>query len=126
MKARMHARRRPRGRRRGRSRDGAVMLVVLLILLVATASAAVSVSSTQAELQAAGNERVATQTRYVAETGLATTISWLEMVVQDKNAYKMAMDPFETQTGTVGHGPPGICGMKSYETPTRSGSLTAA
>jgi len=63
---------------RARSRDGAVMLVVLLILLVATASAAVSVANTQAELQASGNERIAVQTRYVAEAGLTTALNWAE------------------------------------------------
>ncbi len=65
-------------RRRRRAREGAVMLVVLLILLVATASATVSVSNTQAELQASGNERVAMQTRYVAEIGLMTGLTWAE------------------------------------------------
>jgi hypothetical protein len=64
--------------RRKRAREGAVMLVVLLILLVATASATVSVSNTQAELQASGNERVAMQTRYVAEIGLMTGLTWAE------------------------------------------------
>jgi hypothetical protein len=105
MKARTYARRRPGRRRRARSREGAVMLVVLLILMVATASAAVAVSSTQSELQAAGNERVAVQTRYVAETGLATTITWLEMVVQNKSAWDAAMDEFDVDKGGV---PPGM------------------
>lgn len=79
--ARVDRRTHPRAARRmraARSRQGAVMLVVLLILLVATATGAVAIADTTSELQSAGNERVATQTRYVAETGIATTISWVD------------------------------------------------
>src|SRR5688572_17156059 len=69
-----------RRRRARRSRDGAVMLVIMLVLMVATASAAVSINTVQSEIQSAGNERVALQTRYVAETAMMTTISWVEML----------------------------------------------
>lgn len=65
-----------------RSRDsesGFVMLVVMMILLVATASAAVAIQTTQAELRAAGQERQAVQTRYVAEAGLMTTLAYLDL-----------------------------------------------
>lgn len=67
--------------RRTRSReDGAVMLVVMLILMVATAAAAVGVQSTQYELQAAGQERQALQTRYLAESAMMTTVAWFDKV----------------------------------------------
>ena len=70
-------------RARARRREGAVMLVVLLILLVATASAAVSVSNTQTEMAAAGNERVATQTRYVAEAAIVSSMAVVDRL-QDR------------------------------------------
>jgi hypothetical protein len=79
-------------RARARAREGAVMLVVLLILLVATASAAVAVSNTQAELQASGNERVAVQTRYVAEAGLTTALAFTQKV-DIEGLLKDAVDP---------------------------------
>jgi hypothetical protein len=78
------------------------MLVVLLILLVATASATVSVSNTQAELQASGNERVAMQTRYVAEIGLMTGLSWAE---------RANMGRFGEQAATL------VPAMKSFAEP---------
>jgi len=53
------------------------MLIVLLIIMVATAAATVSVSSTQSEMQATGQERIALQTRYVAETAIVATEAWL-------------------------------------------------
>ena len=56
------------------------MLVVMLIIMVATATAAMSVQSTQYELQAAGHERNAVQTRYLAETTLLTTAAWFDKV----------------------------------------------
>jgi hypothetical protein len=61
------------------------MLVVLLILLVATASAAVSVSNTQTELQSAGNERVAMQTRYVAEAAITASLAWVNIIQERFN-----------------------------------------
>lgn len=56
------------------------MLVVMLILMVATAAAAMSVQATQYELQAAGHERQALQTRYLAETSLMTAAVWFDKV----------------------------------------------
>jgi hypothetical protein len=77
----------PRARRRRRAQrrrqEGAVMLVVMLVLMVATASAAVSVNTIQSEMHSAGNERVALQTRYLAETAMMTTISWIEMLADN-------------------------------------------
>jgi hypothetical protein len=58
--------------------EGAVMLVVMLILLVATALAGISLQSTQHELRAAGYNRMALQTQYVAESAMATTLAWLD------------------------------------------------
>jgi hypothetical protein len=71
---------RARRARRKRSRRGAVMLVVMLVLMVATASAVISVNTVQSELQAAGNDRIALQTRYVAEAAIMTTVSWIDML----------------------------------------------
>jgi len=67
-------------KRAGRRQEGATMMMVMLILLVATASAAVSVHSVQTELRAAGHNRQAVQTQYVAEAALMTTIVWLDKV----------------------------------------------
>ena len=65
------------------------MLVVMLVLMVATASAAVSVNTIQSEMYAAGNERVALQTRYLAETAMMTTISWIEMLADNGQLLQM-------------------------------------
>jgi type II secretory pathway pseudopilin PulG len=67
-------------RRARRQQEGAVMLVVMLILMIATASAAVSIRSTQAEIQAAGQERLGTQARLAAEAALTSTISYIDML----------------------------------------------
>jgi hypothetical protein len=77
-----------------KTEEGFVMLVVMLILLVATASAAVAIQATQAELRAAGQERQAVQTRYVAEAGLMTTLSYLDMTANssDLSALKAQFD----------------------------------
>jgi len=75
--ARAPARRRSR---RHRDQEGAVMLVVMLILLVATAAAGFAVSNIQSEVHAAGNERLALQTRYVAEAAIMTTITWIDLL----------------------------------------------
>jgi hypothetical protein len=56
------------------------MLVVMLILLTATALAGVSLQATQYELRAAGFDRTATQTQYVSETAMATTLSWVDAI----------------------------------------------
>jgi len=58
-------------------------LVVMLIILVATASAAVAVHTTQSELHAAGQDRLALQTRYVSETAMMTTVSWIDLLGDD-------------------------------------------
>ena len=65
---------------RPRRREGAVMLVVMLILMIATASAAISVHTTQSELQAAGEERIALQSRYASEAAMMSTISMIDML----------------------------------------------
>jgi hypothetical protein len=75
----MTARHRRRARAHAR-REGAVMLVVMLILMLATASAAVSVHTTQSELQAAGEERIALQSRYASEAAMMSTISMIDML----------------------------------------------
>jgi hypothetical protein len=54
------------------------MLVVMLILLTATAMAAISLQATQSELRAAGANRVALQTQYVAEAAMSTSLSWID------------------------------------------------
>jgi hypothetical protein len=66
-----------------RSEEGAVMLVVMLILLTATALAGISLQATQYELRAAGFDRTATQTQYVSETAMATTLSWIDATSLD-------------------------------------------
>jgi hypothetical protein len=67
-------------RARAERQEGAVMLVVMLILLVVTAGAAVSVHTTQSELQAAGQERMALQTQYVAESAIMTTTAYIDQI----------------------------------------------
>src|SRR5690349_7281006 len=61
-------------RRARRQREGAVMLVVMLFLMIATASAAISVRSTQSELESAGQDRIAHQTRSSAEAAMMATL----------------------------------------------------
>lgn len=75
---------RPRTHSRKRSEEGAVMLVVMLILLTATALAGVSLQATQYELRAAGFDRTATQTQYVSESAMATTLSWIDATALDR------------------------------------------
>ncbi len=67
-----------RAARENDRREGAVMLVVMLILMVATASAAVAVHTTQSELHAAGQDRMALQARYVSEAAIVTTTAWVD------------------------------------------------
>lgn len=76
--------RRARRANRRRRREGAVMLVVMLVLMVATASAAVSVNTVQSEIQAAGHDRIAVQTRYVSETAIMTTLAWMDQLAVSK------------------------------------------
>jgi hypothetical protein len=77
-----HSKKLPTGkRRRKHARDeGAVMLVVMLILMIATAGAAVSVHTTQSELQAAGQDRLALQTAYLSEAAIMTTTAWIDKI----------------------------------------------
>ena len=79
-------------RRRSRSRarqEGAVLLVVMLVLMVATASAAVSVNTVQSEMQAAGHDRMATQTRYVSEVAVMTTLAFIDQIAPRKELERM-------------------------------------
>ncbi len=69
---------RARRRRHKKQREGIVMLVVMLVLMFATASAAVSIRTTQSELRAAGEDRMAQQTRDVSEIAIASTVSWID------------------------------------------------
>ena len=71
---------RPHRRRR---EEGAVMMVVMLILLTATALAGVALQATQFELRAAGFGRSATQTQYVSEAAMTTTLSWVDSTSLD-------------------------------------------
>ena len=81
-------RRRARGRAR---REGAVMLVVMLILMIATASAAISIHTTQSELQSAGEERIALQSRYASEAAMMTTIAYIDKLGDDTGGTAFAM-----------------------------------
>lgn len=74
---------RHRSRSKKRSEDGAVMLIVMLILLTATALAGISLQATQYELRAAGFDRSSTQTQYVSESAMATTLSWIDAISLD-------------------------------------------
>ena len=58
------------------------MLVVLLILMLATASSAVSMGTVQSELRATGDDRIAMQAHYVAETAIMTTLTWIDVLGQ--------------------------------------------
>ncbi len=63
------------------------MFIVMLILLVATALATIALQTTQAELRAAGSNRVSMQTQYIAENALISTLSYADaMATQDKFA----------------------------------------
>jgi hypothetical protein len=63
------------------------MFIVMLILLVATALATIALQTTQAELRAAGSNRMSVQTQYIAENGLVSTLSYADaMATQDKFA----------------------------------------
>jgi len=64
--------------RAAQRREGAVMLVVMLILMIATASAAVSVQTSQSELHAAGEARIAMQASYASEAAIMSTIAWID------------------------------------------------
>jgi hypothetical protein len=59
------------------------MLVVMLILLVATALASISLQTTQGELRAAGSNRIAMQTQYIAENALVSTLAYVDSMAAD-------------------------------------------
>jgi hypothetical protein len=54
------------------------MLIVMLILMLATASAAVSVQTSQSELHAAGEARMAMQSAYASEAAIMSSIAWID------------------------------------------------
>ena len=58
------------------------MLVVLLILMLATASSAISMGTVQSELRASGDDRIALQAHYLAETAIMTTLTWIDVLGQ--------------------------------------------
>jgi hypothetical protein len=68
-----------RRRRRGTREEGIVMLVVLLILMLATMVATTSMMTVQSELRSNGNDRVRVQAQYLAETGIMSTLSWMDV-----------------------------------------------
>lgn len=72
--------RRPfRARRLPKEREeGAVMLVVMLVVLIVTATAMFAIHSTMFELRAAGAQRRAMQTQYVAEGSLTTALAMVD------------------------------------------------
>ena len=94
------------------------MLVVMLLLMMGTAAAAMSVQATQYELQAAGNERQALQTRYVAETVSLTTVTWFDKVF-DPNTGGGFTRFYDTCTSQA---PPGMWryGQPEVDTTTQS------
>lgn len=56
------------------------MLVVMLILLMVTATATFAMHSTAYEIRAAGHTRMATQSYYVADTGLTGALGWVDAI----------------------------------------------
>jgi Tfp pilus assembly protein PilV len=67
-------------RRRSARQQGAVLLVVLLVIMMATASAMLALHTVLSELRASGNQRVALQTRGVADAAMVTTIAWIDLL----------------------------------------------
>ena len=61
-----------------RREEGAVMLVVMLIVLIVTATAIFAMHSTMFELRAAGSQRQAMQTQYVAEGSLTAALAMID------------------------------------------------
>ncbi len=56
------------------------MLVVLLIIMTGTAAAMLALNTVHSELQASGQERVALQTRNIADAAMVTTIAWINLL----------------------------------------------
>lgn len=94
-----HRRARRMRRRSAERREGAVMLVVMLFLFVATASAAVSVRATQAELESAGQDRLAHQARASADSAMNGTLTFLDQLT-DAQAWREAKERWQ-QNGTT-------------------------
>ena len=67
--------------------EGAVMLVVMLILLTATAMAGIALQATQHEVRAAGYNRMAVQTQYIAEAAMSTTLAWVDATSANGSFY---------------------------------------
>lgn len=72
-------------RRSARSQEGAVMLVVMLIMLTLLSIAAISLQAIQFDVRAAGNDRAALQTQYIAEAAMVTTVSWVDATSLDRS-----------------------------------------
>jgi hypothetical protein len=70
--------RRPSPRPRKEREEGAVMLVVMLVVLMVTATAIFASHSTMFELRAAGSQRQAMQTQYVAEGSLTAALAMID------------------------------------------------
>ena len=63
------------------------MLVIMLILMIATASAAVSVQTSQSELHAAGEARIAMQAHYASEAAIMSTVAWVDDIGDREGAF---------------------------------------
>jgi hypothetical protein len=77
---------------------GAVMLVVMLILLTATAMGGVALQATQHEVRAAGYNRLAVQTQYVAEAAMSTTLAWIDATSLNGSFYQNQLRVWGTGT----------------------------
>lgn len=60
--------------------EGAAMLIVMLVLLMVTATATFAMHSTAYEIRAAGHTRMATQSYYVADTGITGALGWVDAI----------------------------------------------
>jgi hypothetical protein len=76
----VHPTARPSRRLRKEREEGAVMLVVMLVVLIVTATAMFAVHSTMFELRAAGSQRQAMQTQYVAEGSLTAGLAMIDVL----------------------------------------------
>lgn len=86
---------------RSQKQEGAAMLVVMGILLAASATAMFAVHSTSFEMRAAGYQRNALQTQYVAESALNSSIAMIDAMGPAALLYAMrqstppALQPYE-------------------------------
>lgn len=98
-------------RRRLPREEGASMLVVMMVLLLSTASAAFAVHSATFEIRGAGQVRQALQTQYVAETGLTSTLAYVDIIKPTSLVYAMQ----RSDTISMGVNEPAIlAGKMSY------------